>query len=101
MGRSRLLILPPVKVTREHHQSVLAVQIEYLSTADICSDVTALLELPHSLLDRSLGGGGEGSSFKYCMCSNCIVIMTRYLYCLPSAKGLHRSTSESGLQMGD
>lgn len=63
MARSRLLILPPVKVTREHHQSVLAVQIEYLSTADIRSDVTALLELPHSLLDRSLGGGG--SSFKY------------------------------------
>lgn len=58
MARSRLLILPPVKVTREHHQSVLAVQIEYLSTADIRSDVTALLELPHSLLDRSLGGGG-------------------------------------------
>ena len=59
MARSRLLILPLVKVTREHHQSVLAVQIEYLSTADVRCDVTALLELPHSLLDQSLGGGSS------------------------------------------
>ena len=51
--------------TREDRQSVLAMQIEYLPTADIRSDVTALLELPHRLLDQSLGkkrGWGEGCS---------------------------------------
>jgi hypothetical protein len=54
-----------MKVTIDHLQSVLVMQIEYLPSAEIRSVVTALLELPHHLLDQSLGGGGGGSSFKY------------------------------------
>ena len=68
MTCSRLLIHSPMKVTIVYLQSVLAMQIENPPSAEIRSDVTALLELPHCLLESESRRGGRGrgsSSFEY------------------------------------
>ena len=67
MARSRLLIPPFMKVTVVHLQSVFGMQVKYLPSADIRSDVSALLELPHRPLDQSLGEGSGGFKLQVCV----------------------------------
>ena len=102
MTCSRLLIPSPMKVTIVHLQSVLAMQIEYPPSAEIRSDVTALLELLHCLLDQSRREGGAGVQASS-MGSNRIVIMARYI--LPTfckvTQLKHLRVEASNRQTGD
>ncbi len=56
---SRLLVLPPMKSIRDQRPTVQAREIECHPPAEVCSGVTALLELPHRRClvwrDRCLG----------------------------------------------